>query len=260
MDRETRVERDQPASISHRHFDQPRVVHLLMPDGAPVELRIVCGWGTPEVMRFEPGPLAQERGSVPGADRIRRVSRVRGESDKSKLREGAGGPALAPVFGKPCMGMRMVLVVWPGQREEHVGVEQGRFHVASSASNSFARLLGITGASGDTRKTGKPSLLAVSADARKPRRASCESTSPRLFPAACACARAASNTSSSNVTVVLMRGYVDVVMRPHQAISRRRTRTRAACGLRVEKRISFSFESRGVVRGHRGENFAQLRR
>jgi hypothetical protein len=140
-----------------------------------------------------------------------------GEPDEAKLGEGAGGPALLGVGGIPGVRFCMMLVTRPGQREQHVRVEQGGSHVQSSASSSFARLLGMISAPGRTLKTGSPPFRAVCVEARSPRRASWESTSPRVLPEAWAWVRAASNTSSSKVTVVLIRGYGDAVMPLNQA-------------------------------------------
>jgi len=107
--------------------------------------------------------------------------------------------------GEPCVRLGVMLVIGPGQCEQDIRVQQRDFPVASSASISFARELGMMSASGWTLNTGNPLWLALCGEARSPRRASCESTSPSFLPEACACARAASKTFSSRVTVVLIR-------------------------------------------------------
>ena len=51
---------------------------------------------------------------------------------------------------EPLMRYAVVLVIWPGKRQQNVGVEQRGLHVASSASSFLARLLGMMGASAAT--------------------------------------------------------------------------------------------------------------
>jgi hypothetical protein len=103
------------------------------------------------------------------------------------------------------MRFSVVLVVRPGESEQHIGIEQSNSHEASSAIISLARLLGMIAAPGPTSNTGKPRLVAFRVGPFKPRRASIEITFPSFCPEASACARAASSTSSSIVTVVLIK-------------------------------------------------------
>src|SRR5688572_15580322 len=196
------IQRDQPAGVPAGHFDEPRVVDLLMSDRPGINSRIVSRGRRPEPMTLETGPLLEQRGRILGGHGIGGVSRIGGEPDEPKLGEGASGPAFLGLGGKPGVRLRVVLMVRPRQREQDIGVQQGGLHVASSASSSFARLLGMISAFGWTSKTGNPLLRAFCVEARNPRRASCDNTSPSDLPAACACARAASKTSSSKVTVV----------------------------------------------------------
>src|SRR5207237_90460 len=101
----------------------------------------------------------------------RRIGRIRGESDESDLSESATGPAMARLGTEPIVRCRMMLMIGPGQGEEHVRVEERRFHFSSRARISRARSLGIIGASLGTRKTGRRFFFAVSDRVFNPRRA-----------------------------------------------------------------------------------------
>jgi hypothetical protein len=207
-----RVQRDQFAFILPRNLHQPRIVHLLMTQRAEINRWRISGGRNPKMMRLVPSPSLQQGSGILRRHSVSRIGWIGGKPDKTELCESAGGPAPFRMSLKPFMRPGMVLVIWPGECQQNIRVEQWDFHVASSSIKSFARLLGITAASPGTLKTGRPFLLAVSAEARNPRRASCEITSPNRLPEARACCCAASKTSSSTVMVVLIRGYADTGM------------------------------------------------
>ena len=204
MHPQLRVERDQTTPMPTRHFDEVGIIYLLMTKRAEVNRRHTRSGRSPKSVLLMCHEFLQKRGSLLRRDRRRRVGRIGRKSDETKLRQGTAGPSLPSLPTEPAMSERMMLVVRPGQRKQHLGVELCRIHVASSAKSFCARLLGITGASAATWKIGSPFFREALAALRKPRRASSESTFPRLFPDEAARVCAASNTSSSSETVVLM--------------------------------------------------------
>jgi hypothetical protein len=171
-----RVQRHEAAALSLRHLYKVSIVYLLMTERLSIDSCLARFWGGPETMFFVPHEFAQKRGRLLRRDSRGRVGRIRRKSDESNLCHGATGPTVPGLSPKPPVRDRVVLMVWPGKREQDVGVEQSRLHIASSAKSVRARLLGITGVSAAIWKTGKPFLREVAASARSPRRASCDKT------------------------------------------------------------------------------------
>ena len=52
MDRELRIEGDEPSFVALGDFDKIRVVHLLMSQGALIKCRRITGWRWPERVLF----------------------------------------------------------------------------------------------------------------------------------------------------------------------------------------------------------------
>ena len=61
MNGQPRVQRHETAGVSAGHLDQPGVIDLLMTKRAGVDRGIIRGGRSPEPVRFEPGPLFQQR-------------------------------------------------------------------------------------------------------------------------------------------------------------------------------------------------------
>src|SRR2546430_11732737 len=79
------------------------------------------GWRNivgPELMTRHRDYLGQQRQRLPWADRVRDNLRVSRDADERELREWAGRPSLAPDFAEPRVGLCMMNVLRPRQRDE----------------------------------------------------------------------------------------------------------------------------------------------
>lgn len=121
--RQMRVQRDQPAFVFPRDFDEPGVVDLLMSQGAPINRRRIRGGRIPKMVRLVPRPLLQQRDGVLRRNRIARISRVGRKPDKSQLRERASRPAAFGVRGKPSVRLGVMLMIRPRQCQQHICVK-----------------------------------------------------------------------------------------------------------------------------------------
>src|SRR6266498_980287 len=103
----------------------------------------------------------------------------------------------------------MKRMIWPGQRQQHIGIQQKHFHSSSQARRMA--LSEIIGAPGCTSKVGKrfPPLRVEPWGIWTARRIKSEMTWPNRLPEVLASVTTVSYASSSRVTVVLM---VDTVM------------------------------------------------
>ncbi len=204
VDVEAMVEGDQPPKALAHHFHKVGVVHLLVTEGFRIEVGIRCWRHRPELVVCVTQQVSQERRGFTRADGVRRVGRIGRKPDKPQLCKANSRPPMPGLAREPAMGLGMVLMIRPGKRKQHIEIQERRLHIASSASSPAARLLGMMLASDGTLKTGRPFFVVAFAWACKPRRARCERTCPSCLPEACARHLAASNTSSSRVTVVLI--------------------------------------------------------
>ena len=202
MDRQPGVESNQATSLSAGHLNEIGIVYLLMTEGLPVDRGLARVRRRPETMLLVRKQFAQKRGRLFRRHGCGRVGWIRRKPDEPQLSHRAACPAMPGLEPKPAVHCGVMLVVRPGEREEDICIEESRFHVASSARSFRARLLGMTGASAPTWKTGRPLRREVAALTRKPRRASCDKTFPNFFPEEAAKVCAASKTSSSKDTVV----------------------------------------------------------
>ena len=144
--RQMRVQRGEFAFVLPRSLDEPGIIDLLMPQRSQINRGRIGGGRIPKLMRLVVRPLLEQRGGVLRGNRVACIGRVGRKPDESQLSESAGCPAVFGVRGKPGVRLGVMLVIRPRQRQQHIGVKQRNFHVASSSSNAFARLLGITGA------------------------------------------------------------------------------------------------------------------
>ncbi len=84
------------------------------------------GWRNvvgPELMTRYRDYLSQQRQRLPWADRVPDNLRVNRDTDERALCEWAGRLSLAPDFAEPHMGLRMMDVLRPRERDQQIGVQ-----------------------------------------------------------------------------------------------------------------------------------------
>src|SRR6476646_10793803 len=74
-----------------------------------------------------------------GGKSLRRKGWIRQDADKRCLSKWTGGPSTPRVPRKPTPSPFVRFVLWPGQCDQQVCIEQEDGHYISSSSNSFTR-------------------------------------------------------------------------------------------------------------------------
>ena len=159
--------------------------------------------------------LKQDGGHSSGRPGEVGIGRVPNNPHRSILGERACRPACVAVRGKPEMSLLVMNVEGVYQRDQDVYVEEIR---QRTSSRSLLTSSIVTGrASARLGKSGMPfrSDTGFADGGFNPRRASSDTTSPRLLLSRSATARAAANTSSSMVRVVLIRRSAPYCIKHH---------------------------------------------
>jgi hypothetical protein len=152
------IERRDDSMSAARESQQVRVIELfvsLQRCRQILEGVAHVGIVGPELMRRLSAAHVEQRQRFGRRQRVGRDGGIGNGPEKTELGQRGCGPLRVQPSGGPSVGGRMVLMIWPVQRRQHIDVEQRGLHGNSSSTRSTSAAVTVGDPLG-SRTTAKP--------------------------------------------------------------------------------------------------------